>query len=219
MEMNLKKLNKKFVPREQVVQCCMSAVCKKPNAIDRLTLCLSWKYFQIPTIDSKYLLDCIRLIFFAWFHYPSHTSGLKDHIQVDLKKYQWQLVLQRKATQQFLWTQDKRFPGFNPIDHRKFKGHKEPSNRIGSLEFLKVKEKTVSEHKCHSNVSEKWKGSTHVGRKDLCASLKKGNNDSKDPWTLATHGKNSTKSLHSGSKYEKEKSYKCNSCTRSMYHV
>ena len=49
----------------------------------------------------------------------------------------------------------------------------------------------------------------------------KGHSDSeelKDPWTLVTHSRNSTKSLHSGSKYT-QKSYKTNSCTRNVYNV
>ena len=39
-----------------------------------------------------------------------------------------------------------------------------------------------------------------------------------DTWTLVTHSRNSTKSLHSGSKYT-QKSYKTNSCTRNVYNV
>jgi hypothetical protein len=112
-----------------------------------------------------------------------------------------------------------------------------PPIPLESPQLLQQQQKPISEQKRHPKVSEKWKGSTHLITKmthvdvnDPSDSVKghnvssdsvKGHNDSeeiKDPWTLVTHSRNSTKSLHSGSKYT-EKSYKSNSCTRSVYNV
>jgi hypothetical protein len=93
------------------------------------------------------------------------------------------------------------------------------------------KQKPVTEQRSTSGDHGKWNTSktprnkiTQEAHRDSVRGLGNSVKESCEPkepldtWTLVTHSRNSTKSLHSGSKYT-QKSYNNNSCTRNMYNV
>jgi hypothetical protein len=106
-----------------------------------------------------------------------------------------------------------------------------PPIPLEDLHLLQKKQKPVTGQHKMSSGHVKWKASETLRNKttqgDAWEPVKgpsdsvKGPSDPKEllnTWTLVTHSRNSTKSLHSGSKYT-QKSYKGNSCTRNVYNV
>jgi hypothetical protein len=106
-----------------------------------------------------------------------------------------------------------------------------PPIPLEDLHLLQKKQKPVTGQHKMSSGHVKWKPSETLRNKttqgDAWEPVKgpsdsvKGPSDPKEllnTWTLVTHSRNSTKSLHSGSKYT-QKSYKGNSCTRNVYNV
>ena len=105
-------------------------------------------------------------------------------------------------------------------EHGKWKPSETPRNKT-----LRNKTTHADAWKPIKGPSDSVKGhnvsSDSVKGHNVSSDSVKGHSDSeelKDPWTLVTHSRNSTKSLHSGSKYT-QKSYKNNSSTRNMYNV
>ena len=90
-------------------------------------------------------------------------------------------------------------------EHGKWKPSETPRNKTTNADAWESINVPSDSVKGHNVSSDSVKG--HSDSEEL-----------KDRWTLVTHSRNSTKSLHSGSKYT-QKSYKTNSCTRNMYNV
>ena len=90
-------------------------------------------------------------------------------------------------------------------EHGKWKPSETPRNKTTNADAWESINVPSDSVKGHNVSSDSVKG--HSDSEEL-----------KDSWTLVTHSRNSTKSLHSGSKYT-QKSYKTNSCTRNVYNV